>query len=149
MARPRKNSPEQVTKAIDQCIADFEQSGDIKALTDFHLLQVLGNISIHTLENYYDGTADKAYLEEQEKIADKTGEDSIKTGYCEALKKLVEYRRITCIQHIATDRVSSGWIFLSKQPHWGGFQDVQRVENKGQQSINIQISGPDGKALKE
>lgn len=145
--RPRKNTPEQVVQAVDKAITEYQESGDIGKLTDFHLLELLGNISCHTLENYYDGTADKAYLDE---LDNKGVEEYKKFGYCDALKRLIQFRRSECVRHIASGGASTsitGWIFLSKQPHWGGFQDVQRVENKGQQSINIRISGPGGKAL--
>ena len=153
--RPRRNSPEAVAKAVEQMIAEYESSGDITALDDVRLMQILGNIAPRTLERYYDGTADKAIDDElrngtEDNISAVMQENnSIKYRYGDAMKKLIAYRRRVCVQHIATERVSSGWIFLSKQPHWGGFQDVQRQEKTGVQEFRVTISGPDGKPLRE
>ena len=152
--RPRRNTPEQVEKAVDKAIMEYQETGDIGKLTDYNILQILGNITVDTLERYYNGKADEALFDDPEFIQqdNEREEEYKKRGYSVALKRLVEYRRNECVRHIASGGASTsitGWIFLSKQPHWGGFQDVQRYESKGQQSINIQISGPDGKALKE
>ena len=151
--RPRRNTPEQVQQAVEQMIQEYETTKDIRALHDIRLLEILGNISIDTLERYYNGKADAPLLEEQS-IADNnnTGENSgeyKKPGYSAALKKLISYRQLTCMQHLTSDRFNTGWIFLSKQPHWGGFQDVQRVEKQSSGSFTVCIAGADGKPLKE
>ena len=70
--------------------------------------------------------------------------------YSEALKKLIVYRRQACIRGMFSGGPSTtvtACIFLSKQPHWGGFQDVIRQETKGTQEFKITLSGPDGKAI--
>ena len=152
--RPRRNTPEPVDKAIDQMIAAYEETGEIQRLDDTELMRIL-NISPGTLERYYQGRADKALDDaEQESIdnnnyADTEREYSTKERYAEALKKLIAYRRRICLQHLTSDRFNTGWIFLSKQPHWGGFQDVQRVEKQASGSFTVCIAGADGKPLKE
>lgn len=139
--RPRKNSPERVRAAVDKAIAEYEESLDIQALHDINILRILGNISVDTLERYYNGEADK-HLSRDE--INKT-----KGGYSAALKKLIAYRQAVCVKNIAESRTPAGWIFLSKQGHWGGFQDVQKQEVKGKQEFKVTICGPDGKAIKE
>ena len=150
--RPRRNTPEQVEKAVDQMIAEYESGGDIRSLHDIHLLEILGNISVDTLERYYNGKADAPLLEEQSidnNINNSDGETYTKKGYSAVLKKLISYRQMVCLQHLTSDRFNTGWIFLSKQPHWGGFQDVQRVEKQSAGTFTVCIAGPDGKPLKE
>ena len=110
--RPRRNTPEQVMKAVDQMISE-------------------NDIDINNNNN------------------NSNGDKVIKQGYGDALKKLISYRNMVCMYHLTGDRFNSGWIFLSKQPHWGGFQDVQRVESKGNQTFTVCIQGADGKPLKE
>lgn len=139
--RPRRNRPDEVAKAIERMIRDYENTGDIKCLHDVYLLDILGNISLTTLERYYSGEADKALPKDEQY--------KTKGGYGEAMKKLISYRQAVCVQHIAEDRTVAGWIFLSKQPHWGGFQDIQKQEVKGKQEFKVTICGPDGKAIKE
>ena len=158
--RPRKATPEQVDKAVDQMLAEYEATGDIGALDDTRLMELL-NISPGTLERYYQGRADKALDDEDREKAEETGdilpedgerEYSTKERYSEALKRLIAYRRRQCVRHIASGGASTtitGWIFLSKQPHWGGFQDVQKQERTGVQEFRVTISGPDGKAIRE
>ena len=138
--RPRRNRPEDISNAVDTMIAQYEETLDIKALHDINLLSILGNISSDTLDRYYSGEADKAIPKEE----------VIKTkgGYAGALKKLIAYRQAVCCQHIAEDRTVAGWIFLSKQPRWGGFRDVQVQEKTGTQEFKVTICGPDGKPLK-
>lgn len=138
--RPRKNSPERVRAAVELVIAEYEETQDIKALHDINLLRILGNISADTLDRYYSGEADKHLTRDE---VNKT-----KGGYAVALKKLIAYRQAVCCQHIAEDRTVAGWIFLSKQPRWGGFRDVQVQEKTGTQEFKVTICGPDGKPLK-
>lgn len=151
--RPRRNTPEQVNNAVNDMIQEYRDTENVDCLTDFALLSKLGNISSRTLERYYDGTADKALLvdntENNTGNNNNTGEEYIKATYGDALKRLIEFRRAVCVRHIAAGGQVTGWIFLSKQPHWGGFQDVQRVEKTGSQEFRVCISGPDGKPLKE
>lgn len=144
--RPPRNTPERVAAAVSQMIQDYEETRDIKCLHDYYLLQILGNISPKTLERYYDGTADKA-INNNNNIQEGDPEVCKKQGYGDALKRLITYRAAICTQHITEDRQPTGWIFLSKQPHWGGYQDVQRVQTSGKQEITVTLTGPDGKAL--
>ena len=165
--RPRFCQPEDVSRAVDQMIRDYNTSGDVGQLTDYQLLDRL-RISSRTLERYYDGTADRALIKELEQKAAEAGagtdteieynntsiqpEDSTISTYGGALKRLIEYRRAEAVRHIAGGGASTtitGWIFLSKQPHWGGFQDVQRTEARTKQDITVTITGADGKALRE
>ena len=149
--RPRRNTPEQVAEAVQDMIREYQETGDIGKLTDYALLVKLGNITSRTLEDYYQGTTDNAMLEDYKQ--DNPGVDiSTKMTYRDALKDLVEFRRSEAVRHIASGGAATsitGWIFLSKQPHWGGFQDVQREVRTGVQEFKVTISGPDGKALKE
>jgi len=150
MARPRKVSPEAVADAIDRLIQDYQETGDVKHITDYAVMQALG-ISSRTLDSYYEGEADER-LQKDNNISAVEKEKYIKHGYCEAVKRLIMFRRSECIQHIATGKASqsiTGWIFLSKQPRWGGFQDVQRQEVKGNQTFTVCIADHDGRALKE
>ena len=147
MARPRKVSPETVAETVDKIIQEYKTSGNVDVLSDYELMQRLG-ISPRTLERYYDGEADKALLDDSN-ISDTEKEKYQNYGYGQAVKKLIGFRSATCISHLSADLVNSGWIFLSKQPHWGGFQDVQRVEKQSSGSFTVCIAGPDGKPLKE
>ena len=154
--RPRRHTPEQVDAAIDQMIAEYESGGDVAALDDTRLMQILG-VSPGTLERYYQGKADKALEDtDVENTQDCNNNDAYtdreygtKERYSEALKKLIAYRRRVCVQHIAAGGQVTGWIFLSKQPHWGGFQDVQRQERTGVQEFRVTLAGPDGKPIRE
>ena len=151
--RPRRNTPQRVAEAVEQMIGEYESSGDIKALHDIHLLEILGNISVDTLERYYNGKADIPLLDNnQDNISrdnNTLGENSTKATYSAALKKLISYRQMVCLQHLTSDRFNTGWIFLSKQPHWGGFQDVQRTETRGEQRVTVTLAGPDGATIRE
>lgn len=147
MARPRKVSPETVSAAVDGMIKAYQDTGSVDALTDYELMQRL-DISSRTLDRYYSGDADDALLQD-DNITDTERDKYKKYGYGAAVKKLIEFRRAVCVQHIATDRFNTGWIFLSKQPRYGGFQDVQRVEKSGNQVFTVCIQGPDGQPIKE
>ncbi len=88
-----------------------------------------------TQERWYDGVYDE-------------GEER---GYQESMSRLVEFRAQICVENIAAGASNkvTGWIFLSKQKLWGGFQDsIQRTETSGKQDIKITIAGADGKPLK-
>ena len=146
----RKTMPETVSAAVDDLIQQYQDTGDVKYLTDFSVMEKLG-ISSRTLDRFYDGEADKSLLE-ADNISDSDKEIYKKHGYGEAIKRLIMFRRSECIQHIATGKASqsiTGWIFLSKQPRWGGFQDVQRTETKQSGTFTVCIAGPDGRPLKE
>ena len=154
MARPRKNTPDQVRAAVDRMIQEYTETNDIDKLSDFHLLELLGNISVDTLERYYNGKADAALLDsiDNNNNNTETETDYIKSGYTAVLKRLIEYRRQVCVRNIAGARNGStitGWIFLSKQPHYGGLTDVQRTETRGEQKFTICIADSTGQALKE
>jgi hypothetical protein len=134
--RPVKCTPEQVAQAVDKLINDYMDNGTMP--TDYRLMKKLG-VQVKTMQRWYDGFYDE--------------EDEEPTGltYQEAMNRLVEFRRGICVEQIASGASNkvTGWIFLSKQKLWGGFQDsVQRTETKGSQSITISIAGADGKPLK-
>lgn len=148
MSRPRKNYPDDIERYVEQMISEYQSSGDITALTDYRLM-TLANVRSTTMEDWYNGSADEALLN------DPDTKDDIKdryknAGYRDALKRLVEFRRSQAVSHIASGGASTsitGWIFLSKQPHWGGFQDVQRGEQTVKADFRVTLTGPDGKTI--
>lgn len=145
MSRPRRNYPEDVDKYVEEMISAFDVSQDAKDLTDYRLAS-LAKVSIDTVERWYNGEADKALQDDPDTTED-IKRKYIKAGYSDALKKLVAFRSQACISHIAQDRIATGWIFLSKQPHWGGFQDVQRGEQTVKADFRVTLTGPDGKTI--
>lgn len=152
--RPRKADPQDVMAAVDKMIDDYRQSESVEDIDDFRLMQLLG-VSATTVDRYYDGEADERLTAHRNKIAnnnnnitDTEDDISINITYGEAVKKLIAFRRSACAAHIASRGGNvTGWIFLSKQPRWGGFQDVQKTESRGTQSINVTIRGADGKQI--
>ena len=148
MSRPRKNLPDDVAGYIDRMIAEYEKSGDVRYLTDYRLLS-LAKVSVNTIERWYSGESDRN-LQDDPDISDDIKKRYINSGYGDALKRLVEYRRSEAVNHIASGGASTsitGWIFLSKQPHWGGFQDIQRGEQTVKADFRVTLTGPDGKTV--
>lgn len=148
MSRPRKNLPDDVARFVDQMIREYESTDDVRALTDYRLITLAG-VSVDTLEHWYNGVSDRA-MQEDPDTPDSIKEKYIKSGYSDALKRLVEYRRSQAVSHIASGGASTsitGWIFLSKQPHWGGFQDIQRGEQTVKADFRVTLTGPDGKTI--
>lgn len=155
--RPRKNSVEAFAAAIDACIAAFEESDDAKELTDYVLAKRL-NISIDTLDSYYEGVPDKAIARaeafdaERRQNSDSEAEENreekhTKRTYGGELKRLIQYRSAACTSHIARGGQVTGWIFLSKQKRWGGYSDTQRAETLAKSEITVTLKGADGKSL--
>ena len=139
--RPAKCTPEQVAAAVDELINDYLDNGVMP--TDYRLMEKLG-VRSRTIRYWYDGFHDK------DEDIDEEDEPTSLT-YQEAMNRLIDFRRQLCVENIANGASNkvTGWIFLSKQKLWGGFQDsVQRTETKGSQSITISIAGADGKPLK-
>ena len=149
--RPRRNSIEAFAAAIDACIAAYEESGNPRDLSDSVLLSRL-KISPQQLDRYYSGEIDAAVARTTEQNNDdndenENNENTTKRTYEGELKRLKLYRSAECIQHITQDRSPTGWIFLSKQPRWGGFADVQKAETTGRQEITVTVKGADGREL--
>lgn len=147
--RPRRNSIEAFAAAIDACIASYEESGNPRDLSDSVLLSRL-KISPQQLDRYYSGEIDAAIArttEQSDNDDGDGGENTTKRTYEGELKRLKLYRSAECIQHITQDRSPTGWIFLSKQPRWGGFADVQKAETTGKQEITVTVKGADGREL--
>ena len=149
--RPRRNSIEAFAAAIDACIAAYEESGNPRDLSDSVLLSRL-KISPQQLDRYYSGEIDAAIARTTEQNNDdndenEKNENTTKRTYEGELKRLKLYRSAECIQHITQDRSPTGWIFLSKQPRWGGFADVQKAETTGKQEITVTVKGADGREL--
>ena len=152
--RPRRNSIEAFAAAIDACIAAYEESGNPRDLSDSVLLSRL-KISPQQLDRYYSGEIDAAVArttEQSKNDGNNDGENdgnenTTKRTYEGELKRLKLYRSAECIQHITQDRSPTGWIFLSKQPRWGGFADVQKAETTGRQEITVTVKGADGREL--
>lgn len=150
--RPRRNSIEAFAAAIDACIAAYEESGNPRDLSDSVLLYRL-KISPQQLDRYYSGEIDAAIARTTEQSdnddndGDENNENTTKRTYEGELKRLKLYRSAECIQHITQDRSPTGWIFLSKQPRWGGFADVQKAETTGRQEITVTVKGADGREL--
>lgn len=133
-----KYTKEIVAKAVEELIEEYDPDCKDTMPTDYRLMQKTG-ASVATVTRWYDGTADKE------------DDDEEAVTYKNIMQKLIDFRRHLCIENIAcgVSNKTTGWIFLSKQPRWGGFQDsVQRVENNGKQDIKITIAGADGKPLK-
>ena len=149
--RPRRNSIEAFAAAIDACIAAYEESGNPRDLSDSVLLYRL-KISPQQLDSYYRGEIDADIARTTEQNNDdndenENNENATKRTYEGELKRLKLYRSAECIQHITQDRSPTGWIFLSKQPRWGGFADVQKAETSGKQEITVTVKGADGREL--
>ena len=148
--RPRRNSIEAFAAAIDACIAAYEESGNPRDLSDSVLLSRL-KISPQQLDRYYSGEIDAAIARTTEQsdndVENDGNENTTKRTYEGELKRLKLYRSAECIQHITQDRSPTGWIFLSKQPRWGGFADVQKAETTGKQEITVTVRGADGREL--
>lgn len=128
-----KCPPEKLAKAVDELINDYLENGIVP--TDFRLSEKTG-VQKKTQERWLDGF----YDQEEER------------GYQEHMSRLVDFRSQICVENIASGASNkvTGWIFLSKQKLWGGFQDsVQRTETSGKQDIKITINGADGKPLRK
>lgn len=146
MGRPRKNDVEGVNKAIDELIADYIHNDVLP--TDYRLMDKL-SISSRTLDRFYEGYFDrKDGFNENDDVNLDVDDKSTKETYVGAVKRLIEFRRQICVDNLAKSKQGqTGWIFLSKQPRWGGFQDVQRTESKGEQKLEIIIKDHNGKPV--
>lgn len=144
--RPRRNSIEAFAAAIDACIASYRETGDARDLDDIALLDRL-KISPSQLDRYKAGEIDAAIARTTEKSDNDDNENTIKRTYADELKRLKLFRAGECVRHITQDRSPTGWIFLSKQPGWGGFSDIQRQETSGKQEITVTLKGADGRDL--
>lgn len=128
----------QVAAAVEELINEYLEEGQMP--TDYRLMEKT-KVSSRTVDRWYSG----------EKDSDEDTADESKLTYKEAMQRLINFRRQLCVENIAggASNKVTGWIFLSKQTRWGGFQDsVQRTETKGSQDIKITIAGADGKPLK-
>ena len=146
--RPRRNSIEAFASAIDACIASYRETGDARDLDDIALLDRL-KISPSQLDRYKSGEIDAAIARTTEQ-SDNDGNDddeNTKRTYADELKRLKLFCAGECVRHITQDRSPTGWIFLSKQPGWGGFADVQKAETTGRQEITVTVRGADGREL--
>jgi len=126
-------SPEKLAQAVDELINDYLENGVVP--TDYRLAEKTG-VQKKTHERWFDGL----YDQEEDR------------GYQAHMSRLVEFRSQICVENIASGASNkvTGWIFLSKQKLWGGFQDsVQRTETSGKQDIKITINGADGKPLRK
>lgn len=135
VAPKRRCTPAEVNEHIDRMIEEYRENGELP--TDFRLMEI-AKVSSRTLDRWYSGDQDK------ESDVDESGAKL----YKEAMNRLVQFRSQLCVEKIAENPKASGWIFLSKQKRWGGFQDVQKVESAGTQKLEISIKGADGKPLK-
>lgn len=117
-------------KLFKECDGIENASEVAEKLSDFSVAKLLG-VSCHTLERYTLGSS----------------EDTDYSEMNEVFKALIDYRQRLCVKNIAKGGQVTGWIFLSKQRSWGGFQDVQKVENNGKAKIEISLNGSNGKPL--
>ena len=145
MSRPRRNYPDTVARVIEDIIQEYKSSQDVFFLSDFNVMDKL-EISRRTLDKYYDGEADKA-LQEDPDTTDDIKAKYKNFGYCDAIKKLVEFRSAVCQQQMTQGKAIPAWIFLSKQGRYGGFQDVQRGEQTVKADFRVTLTGPDGKTI--
>lgn len=141
--RPRRNTPEDVSKAVDTLIAEYNDKGTLP--TDYRLMQAL-NISSRTLDKYYEGTYDRDIDNSNDNDGNKDGTGS-RDGYCDVLKRLIQFRAQICTDGLATTKTPTGLIFLSKQPRWGGYQDRLPVDTSSGLEVNIRLVGEDGKPI--
>ena len=143
--RPRRNTPEDVSKAVDALIADYKDTGTLP--TDFRLMEAL-DISSRTLDRYYEGSFDKDIIDDSKDSKDnKDNTTGIKYGYGDVLKRLIQFRLQICTDGLATTKTPTGLIFLSKQPRWGGYQDRLPVDTSSGLEVNIKLVGEDGKPI--
>lgn len=126
--------PDRVADVVEEMIDEYMESGILP--TDFRLQEKV-KVSQRTIDRWYSGELDR--------------EDD-EVSYKDSLQRLISFRSQLCIENLANgaSNKATNWIFLAKQPRWGGFQDsVQRTETKGSQDIKITIAGADGKPLRK
>lgn len=128
-----KVTAQEAKKALEKLFRECEGIEDAAEvadkLSDYSVAKLLG-VSSHTLERYMLGSTESDYSEMND-----------------VFKALIDYRQRLCVRNIAKGGQVTGWIFLSKQRSWGGFQDVQKVESKGSQRIEISLNGSNGKPI--
>ena len=145
MARPRKMTPDTVKQGIDNIIRKYQDTQDVFYLSDYYVMETLG-VSKRTLDRYYSGEADQM-LQDDNNIPEEERERYKESGYGTALKRLVEFRSAICQQQMVQGKNLPGWIFLSKQGRYGGFQDIQRGEQTVKADFRVTLTGPDGKTI--
>lgn len=129
-----KNSVETVARRLTALFEDCEYDDyeeAVKKLSDHNICKIL-EISPSTLENYYNGN----YKDEE-----------LGKGYRDQMKRLIMFRESVCSARLASCTKDANCMFQLKQKHWGGYQDIQRVENTGKQMLEIKINGANGKPL--
>ncbi len=62
------------------------------------------------------------------------------------LGRVIALREMLCIRNLAAGGSATGWIFLSRQPRWGGLTDGKR-EERAPAVLEVRINGADGKPL--
>ena len=130
MGRPRKIRPEDLKGAVDALMADHEREGILP--TDFRLMERLG-ISDGELDSYYRRCFDR---------------EAAPDGYTRQLRRLIRFRGQICEENLAAGKQATGWIFLSKQPRWGGMKDAQKSEAVRPEPMEIRLCGANGKPIK-
>ena len=130
MGRPRKVKPQDVKGAVDALVRDYEQEGILP--TDFRLMERLG-ISDMELDGYYRRCFDSAAAPD---------------GYTRQIRRLIRFRSQICVENLAAGKQATGWIFLSKQPRWGGMRDAQKGDSSKNEPVEILLCGANGKPLK-
>ena len=130
MGRPRKVKPQDVKGAVDALVRDYEQEGILP--TDFRLMERLG-VSDMELDGYYRRCFDSAATSD---------------GYARQIRRLIRFRGQICVENLAAGKQATGWIFLSKQPRWGGMRDGQKGESGKNEPVEILLCGANGKPLK-
>ena len=130
MGRPRKIKAQEIRAAVDALMGDYER--DMILPTDFRLMERLG-IGDGELDGYY-------------KAALSPGEDA--AGCVRQIRRLIHFRQQICVENLAAGKQATGWIFLSKQPRWGGMKDGQKNEGGKPEPMEILLCGSNGKPLK-
>lgn len=128
MPRPRKIRPADIKKAVDGLVREYENEGVLP--TDFRLTERLG-VTVEELDGYY-----------------REGAEPGSDEYSQQMKRLIQFRRQICVEALAQGKQATGWIFLSKQPRWGGMRDMQKSDAAGRAPVEILLCGADGKPLK-
>lgn len=130
MGRPRKVRPQDVKQAVDSLVREYEQESILP--TDFRLMERLG-ISDGELDGYYDRSFDHAGSPD---------------GCVRQIRRLIRFRNQICVENLAAGKQATGWIFLSKQPRWGGMRDGQKADGGKPEPVEILLCGANGKPLK-
>ena len=125
MPRQKKVRPADIQRAVDALVREYENEGVLP--TDFRLMERL-DIPAEQLDEYYRSCF----------VSPARGDE-----YGRQMQRLIQFRRQICVEALAQGKQATGWIFLSKQPRWGGMRDMQKGETAGREPVEILLRGAD------